>query len=87
MAAPTEPSVYEGTAGIAKNTALLTHTAAEYMPKLRMSAFSGTPALKMLSLNAWGKKAALGDASYGNVRKSSGKGITFNRGGYQLEWS
>lgn len=84
MAYPTEPSVYTGTAGVAKNTALLTHTAESYKPVLRMAAFSSTPALKLLALKAWGAKAALGDIAFGNVTKTSGKGVTFSDGGFQF---
>ena len=80
---PSEPTVYTGTAVPMNVTTLLTHTTQKYIPKLRMSAFSATPFLRMLALQAWGSKAALGDARYGNVTKTSGKGIVFNQGGYQ----
>lgn len=86
MAAPTEPSVYDGTAGVIKNTTLLTHTAAKYVPKFREVIFTSTPYLKSLALSAFGKKAVIGETSFGDVTKTSGKGIMFNKGGYQFEF-
>ena len=86
MAAPTEPSVYEGTAGVWRNSTLLTHTTGNFMPKFRELIFTATPFLKSLALAAFGKKAAIGEASFGNVTKTSGKGILFNDGGYQFEF-
>jgi len=86
MAVPTEPTIYDGTAGVSKNTTLLTHTAAKYVPKFREVVFTNTPFLKSLALSAFGKKAVIGDTSFGDVTKTSGKGITFNKGGYQFEF-
>jgi len=84
MAAATEPSIYGGTAGVLKNTTLLTHTAEKYMPKFVEVVFTSTPFLKSLALAAFGKKAVIGDTTFGDVKKTSGKGITFNHGGYQF---
>ncbi|HUT59436.1 MAG TPA: phage major capsid protein [Phycisphaerae bacterium] len=64
----------------------MTHTAAKYVPKFREVVFSQYPFLKSLGLAAFGKKAMLGETSFGDVTKSSGKGITFNQGGYQFEF-
>ncbi|MBE3118789.1 MAG: phage major capsid protein [Candidatus Atribacteria bacterium] len=76
--------MYTGSASSFKNTQLLTHTTEEYLPVLRHAAFNATPFLKFIAFKAWGKAAALGNANYGNVRKSSGKGIRFNDHGYQF---
>lgn len=88
MGLTTEPSVYDGTVGSDsfKNTTLLTHTASAYMARFVELVFTSTPYLKSLALSAFGAKAAIGETSFGGVTKSSGKGITFNKGGYQLEF-
>jgi len=86
MAAATEPTIYDGTVGVVKNTTLLTHTAAKYRPKFVEAVFTATPFLKSLALNAFGRKAMIGDATFGNVTQTTGKGIQFDDGGYQFEF-
>jgi hypothetical protein len=80
-----EPTVYTGTASSFKNTQLLTFTTEQYLPALRHAAFTSTPFLRYMNFKAFGKAATLGDLTrYGNIRKTSGKGIRFNDGGYQF---
>lgn len=82
-----EPGIYTGTATTTKSESLLIHTLPHFLPKFRMAAFSATPLLRLLALKAFGKPAALGDAKYGNIRKTTGKGIVFNNGGFQEEFA
>lgn len=88
MAAATEPSVYDGTAGAVKTTTLLTRTAEDFMPKFREFIFTGTPFLKSLALTAFGGKAFNGEpgSRFGNVTRTDGKGIKFNDGGHQFSF-
>jgi len=86
MAAPTEPSVYEGTEGVFRDSTLLTHTAVLYEPKFREVVFAQYPFLKSLALAAGGKKAVMGTTSFGNVAKSSGKGITYQSSSPQFDF-
>ena len=87
--APTEPTVYDGTASQIYNSQLLAHTAVEYMPKFRQVVFNAMPLLKVFAVNAFGKGDLIDHGKFGNaeaVRKSSGKGIVFHDGGPQFEF-
>ena len=86
MAQATEPTIYDGTAGLAHNSSLLAQTAANYVPRYREVIFTATPFLKSLALAAYGTKAVIGETSFGDVMKTSGKGIQIDKGGYQFEF-
>jgi len=84
MAAATEPSVYTGTAGLVKNTTLLTHTLEDYMPRFSEAIFTQTPALKVLTLNGLGKNFVIGGGDYGNITSTNNKGLFLTDPSFQF---
>jgi hypothetical protein len=86
MAQAVEPTIYDGTVGLSHNSSLLAQTAVNYMPKFREVVFTATPFLKSLALAAYGKAAAIGETSFGDVMETSKKGIQIDRGGHQFEF-
>jgi len=87
MAVASEPSIYDGTASVdARNSTLLTHTAELYLPKFREVIHTSTNFLKSLTVAAFGKAAAIGNASFGGATATSGKGIRLEKVGYQISF-